>query len=246
MVYHGGLLAPLFDPSLAEAAAHEMAEDGRVATMGYAAEFTPVNTNPFSSPGRKPGTLKAGWRKRGPITRGVAARLSRPTPGSTRTPIRLRHSWTTTPGRTSSGRGWTARPRASSRPSKPRRMGDDPQAALTWLTIGGVRVFARVVKHPGTTGHHMVLRAARAPRRGDAPHVPARAGRVGQARGARRSQGERSGRRIRAGGVGSLENVRRCAAERQALLMLVASCRGRRGACCWRATRAAWSGRTRS
>jgi hypothetical protein len=43
---------------------------------------------------------------------------------------------------------------------KPRRMGDDPQAALTWLTINGVRVFAKVVKHPGTTGHHMTLRAA--------------------------------------------------------------------------------------
>jgi hypothetical protein len=43
---------------------------------------------------------------------------------------------------------------------KPRRMGDDPQAALTWLTVGGRRVFAREVKHPGTTGHHMVLRAA--------------------------------------------------------------------------------------
>jgi hypothetical protein len=159
MAYHGGLLAPLYVPSLASDAAREMAEDGREATMGYAAEFTPVNTNPFSSPGRAPGTLKAAWRKRGPITRGV--RRAHPAyTGEYENPDPI------APFVENDTRAHLIRPRLDRAPAsvvatkKPRRMGDDPQAALTWLTIGGVRVFARVVKHPGTTGQHMTLRAA--------------------------------------------------------------------------------------
>lgn len=158
MAYHGGVLQPLFDPSLAGEAAYKMAEDGRTATMGYAADATPINTNPFSSPGRRPGTLRDAWRKRGPIKRGsqraypaYTGEYENPDPiaefveNDTR-PHLIRPSLKRAPASVIATK-------------KPRRMGDDPQAALTWLTIGGVRVFARVVKHPGTTGHHMTLKA---------------------------------------------------------------------------------------
>lgn len=58
------------------------------------------------------------------------------------------------------------RPRADRAPAsvlatgRPRRMGDDPQAAVTWLSLGGGRVFAHEVHHPGTRGAHMFALAA--------------------------------------------------------------------------------------
>lgn len=58
------------------------------------------------------------------------------------------------------------RPRADRAPAtviatgRPRRLGDDPEAAVTWLEIGGRRVFAREVHHPGTRGAHPFALAA--------------------------------------------------------------------------------------
>jgi hypothetical protein len=159
MAYHGGLLQPLYDDSLASEAAYAMAVDGRAATMGFAAEFTPVNTNPFSSPGRAPGTLKESWRESGPVRR--ESRRGHPAYTG-----EYENTDPIAPFVENDTRPHLIRPRLDRAPAsvvatkRPRRMGDDPQAALTWLTIGGVRVFARVVKHPGTTGHHMVLKAA--------------------------------------------------------------------------------------
>mgnify|MGYP007019856193 CR=1 FL=1 len=43
---------------------------------------------------------------------------------------------------------------------RPRRLGTDPQAALTWFTRDGGQVFARRVFHPGTRGRHPFARAA--------------------------------------------------------------------------------------
>lgn len=158
-MYHGGSLEPLYQPHLAEEACFEMVHDGVKATMGFAVEYTPVNTNPFSSPGRKPGTLRSRWRLREDLKPGT--RRGSPTLTAEYEnwdPIAVFVENDTRPHE--------IRPRLDRAPAsviatgKPRRMGGDPQAAVTWLTIGGRRVFAHVVKHPGTTGHHMTLKAA--------------------------------------------------------------------------------------
>lgn len=159
MGYRGGVLAPLYQPELAERAVFEMVDDGVHAMMGYAVEATPVNENPFSSPGRAPGTLRKRWRLRPDLI-----------PGSRRGSPSLTaefENWDPiAPFVENDTRPHIIRPRLDRAPASviatktPRRMGDDPQAALTWLTVGGRRVFAREVKHPGTTGAHMTLKAA--------------------------------------------------------------------------------------
>lgn len=159
MAYHGGELRPLFNPGIAEQAARRMATEGRVHTMGYARDATPVNENPFSSPGRKPGTARASWRLRGPVRR----HSMRGYPAYTG---EYENTDPIAPFIENDTRAHLIKPRLDRAPAstiatkKPRRMGEDPQAALTWLTIGGRRVFAKVVKHPGTTGHHMTLKAS--------------------------------------------------------------------------------------
>lgn len=160
MGYTGGELAPLFDPELATSATREMAEDGRDAMMGFAVEYTPVSENPFSSPGRPPGTLKRRWRKVGPALKTLAR-------GATGFRAEFENWDPIAPFVENDTRPHEIRPRADRAPAsvlathKPRRMGDDPQAAITFrVWPSGVRVFARVVHHPGTTGAHMTLKAA--------------------------------------------------------------------------------------
>lgn len=159
MGYSGGTLAPLYEPDLVHNAMFEMVHDGVHAMMGYAVEATPINENPFSSPGRKPGTLRGRWRLRPDVIPGT--RRGYPT-----LTAEFENWDPIAPFVENDTRAHEIRPRADRAAASviatknPRRMGNDPQAALTWLTIGGRRVFARVVKHPGTTGAHMTTKAA--------------------------------------------------------------------------------------
>jgi hypothetical protein len=159
MGYSGGVLAPLYQPELVEVAMFDMVHDGVRATMQFAVEYTPINENPFSSPGRKPGSLADAWRLRPDLIPGTRR-------GNKTLTAEYENPDPIAPFVENDTRPHLIKPRLDRRPAsvvatkRPRRMGDDPQAALTWLTIGGVRVFARVVKHPGTTGHHMTTRAA--------------------------------------------------------------------------------------
>jgi hypothetical protein len=157
MGYEGGRLEPLFTPELVDRTLREMAKDGQDALYRYAQEFTPVNENPFSSPGRKPGTLRSRWRKLE-----LEHTVARAAPALTG---RVENTDPIAPFVENDTRPHIIRPRLDRAPAsviatrRPRRLGDDPQASLRFVTIGGMVIYARVVHHPGTTGHHMMLKA---------------------------------------------------------------------------------------
>jgi hypothetical protein len=158
MPYSGGSLAPMYEPHLATEAVFEMVHDGVKATMGFAQEFTPINENIENAKGRKPGTLRSRWRLRDDLEPG----MKRGYPSLTA----YYENWDpVAPFVENDTRPHIIRPRLDRAPAttiatrKPRRMGDDPQARLRFV-IGGRVVYAREVKHPGTTGHHMVLKAS--------------------------------------------------------------------------------------
>lgn len=114
---------------------------------------TPIGDplDPNRNAGRPPGTARESIQRSevedfvGPGGRGFRVRVF------TRDPVFPFIEWNTKPH--------LIRPRADRAPAsviatrRPRRLGTDPQAALTWIGPGG-RVFARVVHHPGTTGRH--------------------------------------------------------------------------------------------
>jgi len=139
MAYVGDLIAPLFTPSLASECALEMAEAGGDALLDYAIEATPVNYNPFSSPDRLPGTLKSRWRKTMPEFRVVR--------GSPAYEVRAENHDPIAPFVENDTRPHVIRPK-------------NPGGALSFrLWPTGERVTVGGVKHPGTTGWHMTLKA---------------------------------------------------------------------------------------
>lgn len=98
-------------------------------------ELTPVSDDPFREfPGRVPGTLKRSWEK-GEVVLLTADRLRITV--ETFDPVAPHVEWDTSPH--------LIRPRRA--------------AALRFYTPLGELVFASVVRHPGTTGQHMMARA---------------------------------------------------------------------------------------
>lgn len=150
MAYEGGRLEPLFTPELAEAACHDMAADGGVFLHRRVAELSPVHEE-FGGGGgrwaavnrergRAPGTLKRSWYL-DPL--GVRRRA---------TPF----------GATYSARVATDDPVApyvedDTRPHIIRPKNAKMLRFRLWPS--GIPVYARFVRHPGTTGQHMMLRA---------------------------------------------------------------------------------------
>lgn len=140
MAYKGGTLAPLYDPGLVPRALREMAHDGGEAYKSYAEDATPHNYNPFSSPEREPGTLAKRW---------VASRphkdVARGQPALT---VDV----------------WNWDPIAGFVENDTRPHEIRPKLAGGVLVFRlwpwGTLVHAKVVKHPGTTGWHMTLKAA--------------------------------------------------------------------------------------
>jgi hypothetical protein len=154
-----GRLEDLIDPDACGHAAREMADAVGDAFESHVRRLTPRDESPFRDP-----------------TRGVHIRDT-----IERTPVRERRS---PAGTIYTGSVFTEHPSApflewdtrahDIRPredraaasvvatGRPRRMGDDPQAALAWRTSGGPGglVFAHEVHHPGTRGAHMFSRGA--------------------------------------------------------------------------------------
>ena len=168
MGYTGERLRPLFDPSLASSASRRMADRGTDAMMEHAVEATPVNQRIFSAEvepslhgvpgGRRPGTLRSRWERTGPITRDIA----RGQPAYTG----RFHNWDPiAPFVENDTRPHDIRPRADRAPAsvvatgQPRKTGAAARLRFR-LWPGGQVVYAAVVKHPGTTGQHMTLKAA--------------------------------------------------------------------------------------
>jgi hypothetical protein len=168
MAYKGERLRPLFDPALASSTTRRMADRGTDAMMEHAVEATPVNQRIFSAEvepslhgvpgGRRPGTLRSRWERLGPVLRDVA----RGQPAYTGRfhnwdPIAIFVEHDTRPHE--------IRPRADRAAAsvvatgKPRKTGDAARLRFR-LWPGGQIVYAAVVKHPGTTGQHMTLKAA--------------------------------------------------------------------------------------
>lgn len=157
---HGDEVHHLFEPDLVAETMLDMAAAGGDALLKYAKEFTPISENPFSQPGRKPGTLRERWRKVEDLFPGIYR-------GSPSLTVRIENWDPIAPFVENDTRPHIIKPRADRAPAsviatkKPRRMGDDPQASLAFRAWpSGVMIFARIVKHPGTTGHHMTLKAA--------------------------------------------------------------------------------------
>lgn len=151
MGYEGGELHHLFKPELADAACHDMAVDGGKWLHRRVRELTPVHEEFGGGAGRwaavnrergrAPGTLKRSWYL-DPL--GVKRRV---------TPF----------GPTFSAKVATDDPIApfvedDTRPHiiRPKRPGGMLRFRV-WPS--GIAVYARFVRHPGTTGQHMMLRA---------------------------------------------------------------------------------------
>jgi hypothetical protein len=122
--------------------------------------LTPIGNplDPNRSAGRPPGTARESVERSavedfiGPGGRGYRVLAL------TRDPIFPYIEWNTRPH--------IIRPRLDRAPAttiatrRPRRLGNDPQAAVTWIGRGGRRVFAHEVHHPGTRGVHPFSRGS--------------------------------------------------------------------------------------
>lgn len=154
MSYVGGRLEPLFTPELAEEAAHDMAVDGTVWLHHKIVENTPVSYHGIAlghqgfghERPRAPGTLKRSWyldpdgvhrRRRGADYAYI---------GQVKTDDPI------APFVENDTRPHIIRPK-------------NPNGFLRFrLWPSGQLVFAKMVRHPGTTGHHMVLLSENAAR----------------------------------------------------------------------------------
>jgi hypothetical protein len=145
--YHGGTLAPLFEPELAQKAVADMADDGGDWLLDRIVEFTPTSHHAHwagmlgfgAERERAPGTLKRSWYREPGVWRvrrgaynGYEAKVA------TNDPIAPYVEDDTRPHIIRAKPGKSLRFRA-------------------WPT--GEVVYARFVRHPGTTGRHMVLSA---------------------------------------------------------------------------------------
>jgi hypothetical protein len=132
MGYRGAKLANVFADEPADLAARKIADDAGEFMAVAAAELTPVDT----------GHLKSSWKK------SPTARFTSPT-----------------------GRGWESGaetdvsyapfvewgtglwgPKHAKYPIRPKK----PDGWLHWVDEAGQDVFAKLVMHPGSPGHHMV------------------------------------------------------------------------------------------
>jgi hypothetical protein len=147
--YDGGKLHYLFEPELAQGAVVDMADAGGDWLLRKVIENTPVSYHGIAfqiqghTPARTPGTLKRSWRRRPGVQRTAA-----------RGAVGMR------------AEVYTEDPIApfvenDTRPHiiRPKHPGGKLRFR-TWPT--GEIVFANVVRHPGTTGAHMVLTAVNA------------------------------------------------------------------------------------
>jgi hypothetical protein len=149
--YDGGELRYLFEPELAQGAVHDIADKGGDFLLRRVIDNTPVSYHGIAlahqgfGPGREraPGTLKRSWRRRLGVRRefrrGSVAMVSEV---YTNDPI--------APFVENDTRPHVIRPK-------------NPNGFLrfrVWPT--GELVFARMVRHPGTTGQHMMLAATNA------------------------------------------------------------------------------------
>jgi hypothetical protein len=148
MGYTGEALAPLFDPDLSARAAREMADEGGDFLLDRVKRNTPVSYHRVALQHqghpvkRTPGTLRASWYRE-PVA-----------PGSRRGhPAYTAQVATDDP--VAPFVEWDTRPHII-RPKKPGGV----LVFRVWPT--GELVRAKMVRHPGTTGQHMMLLAANA------------------------------------------------------------------------------------
>lgn len=148
MGYEGGVLEPLFQPELAEAAVRDMADEGGEWLLERVIANTPVSYHRVAlqhqgfKVDRAPGTLKRSWRLR-PNTERVRER------GATGYSREVYTEDPVAPFVENDTRPHTIRPRHASH-----------LVFRVWPT--GRLVRAKVVHHPGTRGAHMVLTAVNA------------------------------------------------------------------------------------
>lgn len=152
MGYHGGTLAPLFEPDLAEDAMRDMADDGADWLLREVVALTPVHeefgggagrwVSANRERGRRPGTLKRSWYR---VPGVIRAR---------RGTGNVFQAWVVTDDPIAPFVEDDTRPHTI----VPRRA----KALRFRAWPSGQVIYAKLVRHPGTTGQHMMLRAREA------------------------------------------------------------------------------------
>lgn len=151
MAYHGGQIHHLFEPELAQGAVHDMADAGGDWLLRKVIENTPTSYHGLTlhlqghgdEVTRTPGTLKRSWRRR-PMAQRVVSR------GAVGMKVEV---YSTDP--IAPYVEWDTRPHII-RPRKP----GGKLRFRAWPT--GELVYASFVRHPGTTGQHMMLTSVNA------------------------------------------------------------------------------------